>query len=111
MKKTFSILSVSIVLFILTSCLKNKNASPPCTTNTVQSEQAQMSAFAAANGITYTVDPSGMYYQITNPGSGANPSPTSKIFVTYTGKLVSNGTIFDSQNNATLTGWILNTLI
>lgn len=39
---------------------------------------------------------SGLQYQILRPGSGARPSPTSKVRVHYEGKLL-DGTVFDSS--------------
>ena len=40
--------------------------------------------------------PSGLMYQIENPGTGANPKPEETVKVHYTGTLV-NGTVFDSS--------------
>jgi FKBP-type peptidyl-prolyl cis-trans isomerase FkpA len=110
MKKSGSILAISLVFFALTGCLKSATT-PPCTDKPISTEQPAMSVFAAANGISYTQDLSGLYYQITSPGSGASPIGASRIFVTYTAKLVSNGVAFDTQTNSNLTGWTLNTLI
>lgn len=108
MKKIFLIFSLCFSLFSLTGCVKGTKA---CTPKTAQSEQAAILAYAAANGISATAHPSGLYYQVMNPGNGAIPFPTSRVFVTYTGKLTSSGAVFDSQTNSALTGWILNTLI
>ena len=97
-------------LFVITigpGCLKS---SDPCTPKTPSSETAQLNAYCAGNGITPTVDPSGLFYQIMSPGTGATPSATSKVFITYVGKLV-DGTIFDQQSNSSQTGWPLNQLI
>ena len=40
--------------------------------------------------------PSGLRYEIVQPGSGAYPKPTDAVKVHYTGKLL-NGTVFDSS--------------
>jgi FKBP-type peptidyl-prolyl cis-trans isomerase len=40
--------------------------------------------------------PSGLMYQIVNPGTGAAPKPEETVKVHYTGTLV-NGTVFDSS--------------
>ena len=77
---------------------------------TVQSEEGVITAYATANGISATAHSSGLYYQVTNPGSGATPSSGSKVFVKYTGKLL-NGTVFDSQTNSSLTGFTVSGLI
>lgn len=108
--KAFSLVLLGgALLFSQTGCLKSKS-SPSCTPATVDSEAPAIAAFAAANGINATKHSSGLYYEIVSPGNGATPSPTSKVFVTYTGKLL-DGRTFDSQTDASKTGWVLNTLI
>ena len=74
-------------IFVISSCSKSSNSSA--------SEKDQMIAYAKANSINYTEDPSGILYEITNPGSGSKPSVSSTITVTYKGKLL-NGTQFDA---------------
>ena len=91
------------------SCLKNTN-NYTCAPVSPQSEQAQILAYASANGINATAHSSGLYYEIINAGIGPSPTGSSRIYVTYTGKLT-DGTVFDSQTNASQTGWQLNTLI
>ena len=76
----------------------------------MQSEEGTITTYAAANGITATRHSSGLYYQIINPGSTVTPIISSKIFVTYTGKLL-NGTVFDQQTNSSLTGFFLSQVI
>jgi len=44
--------------------------------------------------------PSGLRYQIENPGSGDHPKSTDQVKVNYTGVLM-DGTKFDSSNGAT----------
>lgn len=98
MKRIVVILSVFMLLFGGTSCLKDNS----CQDKTVQSEQAAITAYAAANSITGTSHSSGVYYQVTTPGSGVTPGVTSQVSVRYTGKLL-NGTVFDSQTGAPAT--------
>ncbi len=86
----------AVFLFMSNSCLKGTD----CKNKTVQSEDAAMQAYATANGLTVTQHPSGMYYQITNQGSGGYPPSTSSVSVRYTGKLL-DGTIFDQASTAT----------
>jgi FKBP-type peptidyl-prolyl cis-trans isomerase FkpA len=75
------------------------------------SDAAAIDAYLTKNGLTATAD-GFMRYNITNPGSGVGPCLESSISVNYTGKLMTNGTIFDSSldpiNPAVFT---LNTLI
>lgn len=105
MKKLFFI-SFLALLILDTGCLKSSECKP----KSVQSEEATITAYAAANGITAVRHSSGMYYQIINPGSGVTPTLSSKIFVTYTGKLL-DGTIFDQQANSSQTGFFLSQMI
>jgi FKBP-type peptidyl-prolyl cis-trans isomerase FkpA len=87
-----------LVLFIGPGCLKNSTCEP----KTTASEALQIEAYAAANGITAMAHSSGLYYEIINPGSGATATLSSKVVITYTGKLL-DGTIFDQRttpNNA-----------
>lgn len=106
MKKIYALCAATLILF--TGCLKSDGGG--CDNATPQSEEATIAAYCSANSITATKHSSGIFYQIINPGAGATPGLSSKVFVTYTGKLLS-GTTFDSQNNSTLTGWPLGDLI
>ena len=96
-----------VFLISCSGCLDSKQG---CVPLTPQSEEAQIVAYASANGITATKHSSGLYYQIITPGSGAAPSLNSKVFITYTGKLL-NGTQFDQATNPSTTGWALGSLI
>jgi FKBP-type peptidyl-prolyl cis-trans isomerase FkpA len=112
MKKGLHVFFAFLTIVItLTSCIKDTNSNTACKNKTVESEQAAILAYATANGITATAHSSGMYYQIMNPGSGATPTLTSKVFVTYTGKFTTDGRVFDSQTDPAKTGWVLGTLI
>lgn len=107
--KIFRFILVSLLIVTANlNCVKDNNNR--CTPKTPQSEQAQILTFANTNGITASEHSSGLYYQIINPGSGAIPTVASKIYVKYTGKLV-DGTVFDSQTDASKTGWSLANLI
>lgn len=44
-----------------------------------------------------TVTPSGLKYVDQVAGTGATPQPTDQVTVNYTGKLASNGQVFDSS--------------
>ena len=107
MKRNLLFLSAFFFLFINGGCMKDNDG---CKMKTVQSEEGTITSYATTNGITATAHSSGLYYQVTSPGSGATPTLSSKVFVKYTGKLL-NGTVFDSQTNATLTGFTVSGLI
>lgn len=98
----------SIIVFASLSC--GKTTTSGCTPATVASESATMISYCTSNSITYTQHSSGILYQIVDPGTGTAPSLSSRIYITYTGKLF-NGSVFDSQSNAALTGWTLSSLI
>ena len=55
-----------------------------------------MLAYAQSIGMTAQADPSGIYYQIVNPGSGTRPNISSEIAITYSGRLL-NGELFDQM--------------
>ncbi len=99
---------VSACLFLLTggnACIKDTG----CRNKTVESERDAIQAFATANSITGSFHSTGLYYQVINPGSGFTPAVTSKVFVTYTGKLL-DGTQFDTGTTPS-EGWVLGSLI
>ncbi len=105
--KKYLVLSVSFILFVFfAGCSKDKS----CKARSVDSETAQMQAFAATNGITATRHSSGLYYEIINPGNGEIPAPNSKIKITYIGKFM-NGTTFDELTTPNAQAWSLNELI
>jgi len=97
MKKYFFLL-FGLVIAGLVSCVKS---SAPAATNTTQLSVARQAAvddsliqlYIAANKITATKDPSGLYYQVVNAGTGAFPTVSSTVNVTYTGSLL-NGSVF-----------------
>jgi FKBP-type peptidyl-prolyl cis-trans isomerase len=100
--------SLLFVLFANLNCLKSSDA---CSPKTPASESSAMNAYCAANGITPTAHSSGLFYQVLDPGTGESATTNSKIFITYTGKLIADGYVFDSQSNPSNTGWALNKLI
>lgn len=90
-----------LAIFLISSCSKSNESSV--------SEKDQMILYAKANSINYIEDPSGILYEITNPGSGTKPSISSTISVTYAGKLM-NGKQFDAGNityplSSLIRGW------
>jgi FKBP-type peptidyl-prolyl cis-trans isomerase len=57
-------------------------------------QRAQMIAFCNNNGITYTIHPSGILYQIITPGDAVKPDLCTSLTMTYTAKLMT-GIQFD----------------
>jgi FKBP-type peptidyl-prolyl cis-trans isomerase len=81
-----------LTILAFPGCLKDKG----CKVKSVDSEAAQIQAFAANNGIIRYPPPSGMYYEIISQGSGASANNNSKIVITYTGKFM-NGQVLTSN--------------
>jgi len=105
MKEVLLIAFISILIQSSSGCIKDNG----CQNKTVQSEQTTIQTYANINGINAVAHSSGIYYEIISPGSGPTPNLDSKIFVTYTGKLIT-GTTFDSGTTPT-GGWALRDLI
>ena len=106
--KKLPLLSIIGVIFILFSVLSITS----CSKSSV-SEQEQMSAFAKKNNINYTKDPSGLWYEIINPGTGTKPRATSTVSAAYIGTFM-NEKIFDSTSkpidfglNGVIEGWTI----
>ena len=77
------------------------------------SEPDQMLAFAKKNNINYTKDPSGLWYEIINPGTGTKPRATSTVSASYIGTFMDEK-IFDSTSkpidfslNGVIQGWTI----
>ena len=94
MRKYFLLLCLLFIGF--SSCKKDSfNAAKQAAT-----DDALIQNYISSNGIKATEDPSGLYYEITNPGTGATPTTSSTVTVTYTGSLL-NGNIFAPTTTTT----------
>ncbi len=78
------------------------------TTVASAAETAYIQSYLTTNGWTATQHASGVFYEVTTPGSGITIGLCSTVTVKYTGKLF-NGTIFDQ--NLFGTAFILGNLI
>lgn len=102
MKKIMLLCSMLVLLG--TACKKDDSANYAAEQAAV--DDASIQAYIKANGIVATKDPSGVYYQVITPGTGAYPTSSSTVNVNYTGKFL-DGTTFDSGNyNNSLSGVI-----
>lgn len=111
MKKWLFILS-AVVLFS-SSCSK-KDKVTDCdvlapTTVAPASETAYLQTYLTAKGITAT-QLNGMFYTISNPGSGTAPNLCSLIGVTYVGTYI-NGTADGAQFDAGTVSFTLSKVI
>lgn len=91
--RLFSIVFSVVMALAVAGCSK-KDKDSGCTP--AAEIDAQMQAYITANGITATKHPSGLYYQIITPGTGATPTINSTVNVTYAGKYTNN-TAFDGR--------------
>jgi len=87
------LLSAFLLILFCTGCSKHESG---CTPVEPQTEEPQILAYAAKDTIHVSKHSSGIYYEIINPGSGAAVTTSSKVSVTYTGRLL-NGTKFDES--------------
>jgi FKBP-type peptidyl-prolyl cis-trans isomerase FkpA len=95
--------------FTFLSCLKKDTGCSYRIENTKApvAEQQALLSYLTSNSITAVKDSSGLYYQVTNAGTGTSPNLCSTIQINYLGKLV-NGSVFDGRDN---TVFVLGTLI
>ena len=97
-----SLFFIMVGIALLSACSKDNNdqQSTACavraqyTNDSSATQRALMVAFCNNNGITYTVHPSGILYQIITPGDTAKPNLCNSLTMTYTGKLMT-GIQFD----------------
>ena len=114
--KKLLLLSPVIGLLLLASCLKKQDNK--CNYNDVsivapQAEQDALLDSLTNHGIQAQLDPSGFYYTISNPGSGAFVSNLCTVVATYYKGGFFNGQSFDSslvepavfQLGQVITGW------
>jgi FKBP-type peptidyl-prolyl cis-trans isomerase FkpA len=107
MRKLSLLLICAIACFSTISCKKDST----CTDRSPAQEEAAILTYLSVNSITgYVKHSSGMYYKIEADGAGVKPTLSSKVYVKYTGKFTDNS-VFDSQTDASATGWTLGTLV
>jgi len=85
---------LSLLLIVFSSCQKTTANEQAGT------DDATLKAYIASSHINAVKDPSGLYYSVINPGTGAAPGPSSTITATYTGFVI-NGNYF--ATNVTIT--------
>ena len=116
---TFLSLFILLVgIALLSACSKSDKTDPQSTACAVKAEykndssatqRALMVAYCNNNGITYSIHPSGILYQIITPGDTAKPNLCTSLTMTYTGKLMTgiefqSGT-FTSPLSGLIVGW------
>ncbi|RYZ00516.1 MAG: hypothetical protein EOO11_01290 [Chitinophagaceae bacterium] len=93
-----TIIASLLTLTVLAGCLKSKDTGckyDPCAVVAPAAEIDSVRAYLAANGITDAVQHcSGVFYRISQQGTGAQPNPCSYIGANYIGRRKDNS-IFD----------------
>jgi FKBP-type peptidyl-prolyl cis-trans isomerase len=106
-----------LVVVAFAGCLKHTETNTttctydPCAYKAKATEVDSLRKYLAANNITATEHCSGVFYKISNPGTGATPIVCKRVAVRYKGMLT-NGNVFDEQTsaqtfylNGVITGW------
>ncbi|HEY0245912.1 MAG TPA: FKBP-type peptidyl-prolyl cis-trans isomerase [Mucilaginibacter sp.] len=109
--KKYLLLFILLIAFGLSACKKSDNTAASAAATQAATDDALIQAYIKTNNIPATKDPSGLYYEVITPGTGAYPTSTSNVTVAYTGKLL-DGTVFDSKpsiffalNGGVIKGW------
>lgn len=89
------LLSALLVVILFASCSKENNA----TVDYVSKNELEIKDYIAKNSLTAQRTNTGLYYVITNPGTGTNPTATSNVTVAYKGYFT-NGAVFDESSAA-----------
>lgn len=112
MKKWFFVLAgLPVLLFSCNKSEENKCTYSEPAITAPANEVAYLQNYVSANSIPATQHPSGVFYTIQNPGSGAAPSVCSNITVNYTGALLPGGNVFDSNTSPSGVSFVLGQLI
>ena len=102
------LLSALLTLTLFISCSKDKKA----TVDFVAKNDKEIKDYITKNNLTAQKSETGLYYVISEPGSGNQPTATSNVTVAYKG-YYTNGTIFDQSKaegisfglNQVIKGW------
>lgn len=97
------ILFALIVFSLFTGCMKNTDENEctysECGFVAPSTEIQAVQNYLSTNSITATQHCSGLFYTVTQPGTGTQANFCSTVLVNYVGKLT-NGNTFDQGNNS-----------
>jgi FKBP-type peptidyl-prolyl cis-trans isomerase FkpA len=102
------LLSSLLVFTLFISCSKDKES----TVDYVAKNEKEITDYISKNNLTAKKSDTGLYYVITEPGTGTQPTATSNVTVAYKGYFT-NGSIFDQSKpegisfglNQVIKGW------
>jgi FKBP-type peptidyl-prolyl cis-trans isomerase FkpA len=83
-KKIAVYLLLPIIIYSFYGCNKTET----CTPVSAGAEATTILTFANNNGLTVMGHPSGIYYEVVDPGTGDTPDADSKISITYSTVLI-----------------------
>lgn len=114
MTRKLIVIAVISLAFLQLSCLKVNTSCDfkQCQFVAPDAEVQAVAAYIAANGLTATKHCTGLFYNISNAGSGKSPDGCSFVNLTYIGR-TTGGFVFDSHSptpvlinlNQVITGW------
>lgn len=96
---------LAITLIIFTSCSKNDIQ----TIDYVTKNEQEITDYITTKNLTATRTNSGLYYVITEEGTGAQPAASSNVTVAYKGSFI-NGQVFDQSTEAGYTTSLQNVI-
>ena len=101
---SFSITTIIIIgLLLLTGCNDDSCNREPniniANQDLHEQDIATIDSFLVENDIDAQTDPSGLRFVINNEGNGSQPELCDNVAVTFSGRLLSNGSEFDSAEN------------
>jgi FKBP-type peptidyl-prolyl cis-trans isomerase FkpA len=102
------LLSALLALTLFISCSEDKEAE----VDYVAKNDKEITDYIAKNNLTAQKSDTGLYYVITEAGTGAQPTAVSNVTVSYKG-YYTNGTVFDQSKpegisfglNRVIKGW------
>ena len=112
---TRKLIGISVILLSFTqlACLKSNGdcSFKPCQYPAPASEIQAINSYLTTNSLSATQHCSGVFYSISNAGTGKSPNGCSAVSLTYTGR-TSAGSVFDSHTspvyidlNQVIAGW------
>jgi FKBP-type peptidyl-prolyl cis-trans isomerase FkpA len=110
------LLFVSVLAFILSSCMKGGGEDTQqctydaCAIKAPTSEIQNVQDYLSANNLTATQHCSGLFYSIESAGSGVTPTACSYVAVKYVGKFTNN-TVFDQTTGSNVATFYLSQVI
>ena len=85
-----------LIITVLAACKKSEKFDAGAQ---AKLDDTQITTYLTTNSISAVKDESGLYYQIITPGGTTKPTVSNGVYITYEGKLMSTGVVFDSKTS------------